>query len=462
MKRRRRYAESGAARGVASLDEFPARGSRPSKNKCTTGVSAAESSESASNGETVGKSVSDSYLPEEWWRKKNAIVDRFVEEWSQRAVRPISVRGGTKLRDEATSEKRKGEDRYRSRPWSAVLNEFLKWYNGYRDAYLVFKDPEGEEVRGEMPNSHQPRYGDKYYARLKALERQVIKKFDDPHTVMLTFSGSSRNANGGWRCPADHLRDVIESWRPDRGRGVYHTLRYVLDGKRWEYAIVVEKHQSGYGHVHCAVFVDGEVSESDFHPVIDAHLRVCDIAGREAHDYHSHNENDRPISVRRINPNAHDMEAIGNLGSYIGAYIGAHGKPLFERGLDELIFRASTWATGTRVVRFSDGANELIETDREEPSAAKKPEASVKPNPDFDLEKHAEPGADEFPFEVENPGWDIVGVARIVDEEEQVFEMDRAGVVWREIDDASQLDPPKLIESHKPRIESKKGAISDY
>lgn len=209
------------------------------------------------------------------------------------------------------------------------------------------------------------------------------------------------------------------------------------------------------------MFVDGEVSESDFHPVIDALLRECDIAGRDAHNYHSHNEEDRPISVRRIDPNPHDMEAIENLGSYIGAYIGAHGKPLFERGIDELICRASAWATGTRVVRFLNGANELIEADREEPSAAEKPEVAVKPNPDFDPELHAKQGAEEFPFEVDNPGWDIVGVARIVDEEEQVFEMERAGVVWRKIDDASQLDPPKNIPSNRPQRKTRDVKLSN-
>jgi hypothetical protein len=313
----------------------------------------------------------------------------------------------------------------------------------------VFVDPDGEEVRGEMPNSHQPRYGDKYYARLKAFERQVIKEFDNPYSVMLTFSGSSRNANGGWRCPADHLRDVVESWRPDRGRGVYHTLDYVLDGKRWEYAVVVEKHQSGYGHVHCAVFVDGEVQERDFHPVIDTHLRVCEIAGSAAHDYLSPNENDRPISVKQINPKGADDETIGNLGSYIGEYIGAYGEPLFDRGLSELIFRAAVWATGTRLVRFSNGANEMIQQDGST-GEDEEPEEIIRPNPDFDPEIHGVTGSDVSPFTVVNPGWSIVGVARGTGDDERIFEIGRSNLVWREIDDAQGLDPPKRCPPNPP------------
>lgn len=305
-----------------------------------------------------------------------------------------------------------------------------------------------------MLNSHMPQYGDRYYARLKAFERQIIKEYDDPHSVMLTLSGSSRNANDGWRCPADHLRDVVESWRPSRGRGVYHTLRYVLDGRQWEYAIVVEKHLSGYGHVHCAVFVDGEVTESEFHSVIDAHLRKCEIAGADAHDYHSPDEDDRPISVKRIDPNADDAESIANLGSYIGEYIGAYGEALFDRGLDELMFRAAAWATGTQIVRFSKGANEMIERDRGI-RATDKPQTRVRPNPAFDPELHANPDAEVIPFEVEDPGWSIVGVARKQGDTEQVFELHRSNVVWREIDDASQLDPPKSMPPDRPRRRSK-------
>ncbi len=84
----------------------------------------------------------------------------------------------------------------------------------------------------------------------------------------------------------------------------------------------------------------------------------------------------------------------------------------------------------------------MIERDRGLPRTTK-PETSVRPNPAFDPELHGNPESDVFPFEVENPGWSIVGVARKRGEHEQVFELHRSNVVWREIDDASQLDPPK-------------------
>lgn len=175
---------------------------------------------------------------------------------------------------------------------------------------------------------------------------------------------------GQTRKPGRTPATAVDSWRPEDGSGVYHALRYALDEYEWEYALVVEKHKSGYAHVHVAVFVDGEVTEETFHASIDAHHRECNIAHRDAHDYYHPDPSVRPISVRSVNtdlePNEYvggedldSIEAIGNLGSYIGEYIGAYGEPLFDRGLDELAFRAAIWATGTQMVRFSNGVNEM-------------------------------------------------------------------------------------------------------
>lgn len=294
-------------------------------------------------------------LRAKWWSKKNEECVQLKAEWPDRAVRPIPVREGTKLREDASWEKHNGG--FRSVSLLSVVRGFLTWYNGNRYSHLVFVDPDGETVRAPMKNSHQPEYGAKYYGKIKTFEREIIDRYDDPHTVMLTFSGSSKNAVGGWRCMADHIREVADSWDV----GVYDRLHYALRDYDWEYFSVFEKHENGYGHMHVAVFVDGEVSEADFHSAIDEHLFQCDIAYKDAHDYHSPDPEDRPISINRINPNGESKEdGTQNLGSYIGEYIGAFGEELFDRQLSEIVFRAVCWATGTQVVRFSNGANEMI------------------------------------------------------------------------------------------------------
>lgn len=106
----------------------------------------------------------------------------------------------------------------------------------------------------------------------------------------------------------------------------------------------------------------------------------------------------------------------------MGSYIGTYEKPLFERGLDELIFRAAAWATGTQIVRFSKGANTLIQQDREQ--STKKNSETIRPNPKFKPEIHAKPGSDVYPLEVFNQEWSIVGVARKMGENETILRVE--------------------------------------
>lgn len=433
--------------GNRSIDDFGG-GSRPPKNNCTTADRVADASELPGGPAKVRR---------KWWSKKNEIVSEFLKKKGSRANRPISVRSDTKIREECAQEKHVVEGRYRARPWSAVLREFLTWYNGYRHSHLVFRDPDGNKVRSQMRNSHMPEYGNKYYARLKGLERQITREYDDLHICMLTFTGTMKNDMDGWRCPADHWRDVVSSWRPDRGRGVYHTLRDVLDGLEWEYALVAEHHKNGYGHVHVAVFVDGEITERMFHPVIDAHLRICDIAGPEAHNYNSENVAERPISVSSVDTSlepgsegyAEELESIGNIGSYIAEYIASHGKELLERDTSELMFRSVCWATGTQRVRFSTGANEMIDADRDRDDYTPRESCGWKIGTSQEhLERASKDPEQSVSDYVDGERkWSIEGVGRIDDDGEDIYTVEQSGVRYVTIDDGMHLDVPKKMPS---------------
>lgn len=106
---------------------------------------------------------------------------------------------------------------------------------------------------------------------------------------LLTLTASSGRP-GEWVAVVDHLTELLSSWEADR-----RTLHRSLDDSlRWEYLMVVEPHESGYAHAHIAVFVDGEVSGETFEPVIDAHLRNCELAERGAHEY------ENVITVKRL------------------------------------------------------------------------------------------------------------------------------------------------------------------
>jgi hypothetical protein len=255
----------------------------------------------------------------------------------------VSVEPGRRLRDEAVLDLADGAQ---ARPWYAVVNEWRDWYSDYLGSHIEFENSEGETARTALENSYMPDYGKRYYAKLKDFERGVQREFDGLTTVMLTFTASHRNADGGWRCPADHMRDIMEGYDAARKQ-----LHQALSGRNWEYARVWEPHADGYGHLHMAVFVedaDGDLDAERFRPVMESHVRNCGPAGREAHAVEG---DDAAVSVN---------DDVENLGSYVSEYIGIFGDETLNRPMKEQMFYAVTWATNTRRVDFSNGAQEMM------------------------------------------------------------------------------------------------------
>jgi hypothetical protein len=260
------------------------------------------------------------------------------------ALRPLAVEEGRTLRDEAVLELAEGPQ---AAPWYSVVNEWREWYADYRRMHVEYEGPDGEISRTGLENSYQPEYGKRYYARLKDLERGIERTYESLTTAMLTFSASTLNAEGAPRCPADHMRDIAGGWDTARKQ-----LHQVLSGENWEYAKVWEPHSGGergpggYGHLHVAVFVEADDLQGErFAPVLESYTERCGPAGREAHTV------ENAVSVNS------DVE---NLGSYISEYIGIFGDETLNRPMTEQMFYAVTWATGTRRLDFSNGAQSII------------------------------------------------------------------------------------------------------
>ncbi len=281
------------------------------------------------------------------------------------ARRPIAVEPGTGLRDEAqlvetvdgmkplhlASDPDPDAER-QARPVYAVVNEWRDWFDSYRNAHIEFTNPDGETVRTRLENSYQPEYGKRYYGKLKGFEREVERQWRGLTTVMLTFSATNENANGNRRCPADHMRGIADGWSACR-----KALHRVLDGFTWEYARVWEPHQSGYGHLHVAVFVEDPedaIAAEQFRPVMRSYVGRVGPAGSKAHGLNAVGMGDA-VSVN---------QDVNNLGTYISEYIGIFGEEPTERPVSEQMFYAVCWATGTRRVDFSNGAHELMAMDR--------------------------------------------------------------------------------------------------
>lgn len=260
--------------------------------------------------------------------------------------RPLSVKPGCRLRAEAVYDLTDGPQ---ARPWHEVVSEWRHWYYKYRNKHMEFEGPDGQTVRTQLENSYMPKYGKRYYAKLKDLERGIERTYESLTTVMLTLTASTENANGGPRCPADHMRDIMDGYNAARKQ-----LHKALSGRNWEYARVWEPHESGYGHLHIAVFVEDSRNEivepGTFESVMRSHVENCRPAGWEAH---------RPdgdaVSVNRD---------VNNLGTYISEYIGIFGEDALKRPMKEQAFYATCWATRTRRVDFSNGAHDLMAKER--------------------------------------------------------------------------------------------------
>jgi len=296
-------------------------------------------------------------------------------------LRPLSVGEGVSLRDEAVlvdtpegfavpaaelpDDDPDGEAR--ARPTYRVVEAWRDWMKSYESAHIEYESPDGETVRTRLENSYQQQYDKRYYARLKDLERGVERRWGDSlTTAMLTFSASHENANGNARCPADHMREIAEGWRDAR-----KLLHKKLSRFNWEYARVWEPHEDGYGHLHVAVFVEDRldaITPETFGPVMENYVDGVTAAGTDAHtnspceacatagDWNggaepSCDDCDTPVSI------SHD---VGSLAGYISEYLGIYGDRALDRPLSEQLFYATTWATGTRRLDFSNGAQEII------------------------------------------------------------------------------------------------------
>jgi hypothetical protein len=318
-----------------------------------------------SPADTCGSRLSKNRCQEGSDRASDGDLSIRPDEMGAGALRPVSVRPGTALRDEARVAQLEGgvsvpvdgageipaDAEIQARPWYRVVGEFRRWYAGYLNSHIEYESPEGETERTALENSYMPGYGDRYYAKLMDLQRGVNRTWEDLTTVMLTFSASTLNAKGNPRCPADHMREIAEGWDTCRKQ-----LHQVLSGRTWEYAKVWEptseegEGPAGYGHMHVAVFVedgddlDGEV----FEPVMRSYVSAVPAAGWEAH----RPDGDSVSVVRELEE--------ANLGTYVSEYIGSYGKEALDRPIHEQAFYAVTWATRTRRVEFSRGAQDIM------------------------------------------------------------------------------------------------------
>jgi hypothetical protein len=252
--------------------------------------------------------------------------------------------------------------------WNRTIERYRRYVEDREGVEVVFANEQGETARGSNPHRFDPEYADKQYAKLKDLERGISEDYGKRlHTAMLTFTASSR-PDGRPLPVVDHLDGLDESWD-----AVTRALDRALDGQRFERLAILEPHpgdgaNNGYLHIHMAVFVDGLVTRDDLAPVIEAHLRNCDLAERDAHDV----TDDSTISIRHAGRDRADQDDdhLDELAIYLAEYLGTYGDgdPLDEPEHVQAA-NAVLWATGKQRWRPSNGAQQYMAADDRESDA---------------------------------------------------------------------------------------------
>ncbi len=276
----------------------------------------------------------------------------------------LTARKGTEIREECATEGYSGD--YVSKKLEDCVEEFRRWFIGYEDRYAVFGEEEtGNKKKVPLNNSYSPEYTEFRYAQFSDLERGLKEEYGARlHTALLSLTCSNTDEHGNLLPPVDHMLDLEESYD-----AVRRALHRALDGYDWEAVAILEPHKSGYTHIHFGVFVDGEVNEETFHPVIDSHLRNCPRAERAAHDYNSFDKSERPISVFHSGRTTSDRTPeLENLSAYLSEYLGNYGDSPLEADATTQMFYTVMWALNKQRIRPTQGAQKHMMLEEDESS----------------------------------------------------------------------------------------------
>jgi hypothetical protein len=304
---------------------------------------------------------------------------------------PVALDSEIKLRREGTRTTRDGGVIGES--WSDLRDDWRSWFLDSEDALVAFHNrATGEIAGGERTHSFTTQYQKRQAARAHDLERGLRDQWGTTlYAGMLTLSCSPVRDDNRLKPPLEHLNELDSSWD-----AVRRELSRSLEDREWEYLAIMEPHKSGYTHVHVGVFVRGPVSEEDFEPVIDAHLRNCEGAGRDAHD--------DAISVRNAGDPARS-DSITSLGSYLTAYMTQeYGDSAIETPDYLQRWYSLMWAAPVQRFRASNGAQAHMAYDgdtAEEPTEWEI--AGIAPDGDLDDIRPLNPEAGGVDYDLTRP-----------------------------------------------------------
>ncbi len=291
----------------------------------------------------------------------------------------------------------------------------LKQYKQDKDdVKQVFKNKRGESFTSSASSRFHNDYARRQYGRILTAEENILESYNNPHTALISLTGSPFNEISGWRAPCDYLNDLLESWGNVTG-----ALRRSMDDRRWSYVAVVGASKNGYAHIHIGVYVDGSVSIDDFENAIDAHCRNSPVAKKSHHPY------EEAIKVKRVTEKARGSESTmeSGLSTGMGKYIASH-LPALEEDIEDAErhvrqHAAVLWASETRHLRMSKSFSHMYNNG----------DSSDGVSPDSDWEYiGVEIDGEVYDVEADDRG----GGSRMVEIESRGYDEDP--VPWAEVD----------------------------
>jgi hypothetical protein len=273
---------------------------------------------------------------------------------------PLTERDGVSLRNEVRDVQAISENRPTT--WAHATNAWRSYIEDQRGVEAVFQNESGDLARGSDPHRFAPEYGDKQYAKLKDLERGVQDAYGKRlHTTMLTLTASGQPESEPIP-PVDHLDELLDSWS-----AVTRALNRATDDLRSARLAILEPHpgdgvNNGYLHIHIAIFTDGRVTADDFAPVIDAHLRHCDLATDDAHDL------EEDVSIRHSGLDRGDGadDHLDEIAIYLAEYLGTYGDDPLDAPEHVQASNAILWTTGRQRWRPCQTAQSFMAYDAPE------------------------------------------------------------------------------------------------
>jgi hypothetical protein len=262
---------------------------------------------------------------------------------------------GVELRAEAVDL-----DTHEAHSWRHVTSDFAHWVKLRTTSRPVFEHAEtGDRFSPEPNHRFSRKYSHDRYGRILRGERELLVRYDDLHTALITLTAPVRGSDGP-HLPIDRHRAIMDAYAPVRRK-----LNYELEEKRgleYEYIAINgptrDGQALGHDHIHIALYVDGVISNSTLRPIVDKHVEKCRIATTEEHPPEQAVQV-RDIDVSELKQFGADTDLGGPvtpLGRYVSGHLPAVGANADVRDKPAQFHRhgAMMWANSSTSFRPSE------------------------------------------------------------------------------------------------------------